>query len=108
MSEMTDVGGMFNLVTPEERQRWEMEHQRRQSEVGSFRKGLQSGIGSMLEFGKEVRQEKLRAEQRVREQSEFDETHDKKVNDYVDPTTGEKITSVNYARNDREPDLEAY
>lgn len=102
------VTDMFGFVTPEDKARWAQVHRERQPKVNSFKQGLKSGLGSMMDFAQNVVDKKLDAIIKTQRQAEFEEMYDRKVSNKVDPETGERITSVNYARNDREPDLEAF
>lgn len=104
-NELTD---MFGFVTPEDKARWAQIHASRKPKVNSFKAGLKLGLGSMMEFGQTIMEQRMDAIIKTQRQAEFEEAYDKRVTKQIDPLTGETTTSVNYARNEREPDLERF
>ncbi|WP_327357870.1 hypothetical protein [Streptomyces sp. NBC_01304] len=101
---------MFGYVTPEDRSRWEQLRAQNKPHVSAVKQAGQAALGSMMEFGERNIGAKLDAAHRVAAQRQFEESHDKVVNQHRDPNTRNIIESVDYEpkddREEIEPDLE--
>ncbi|MEV0443602.1 hypothetical protein AB0I84_18855 [Streptomyces spectabilis] len=101
---------MFGYVTPEDRSRWEQMRAQNTPHVNATKQGAKVLLSSMAEFGERNIGAKLDAAHRVAAQRQFEESHDKIVNQRRDPNTRNIIQSVGYEpKDDREeidPELE--
>ncbi|MEW1629697.1 hypothetical protein AB0387_20205 [Streptomyces sp. NPDC089173] len=101
---------MFGYVTPEDRSKWEQQRAQNKPHVNAIKQGAKSSLSSMIEFGERNIGAKLDAAHRVAAQQQFDESHDKVVDQRRDPYTRNIIESVDYEpkddREEIEPDLE--
>lgn len=100
---------MFGYVTPEDRSRWEQMRAQNKPNVNATKQGVESALGSLMEFGERNIGAKLDAAHRVAAQQRFDESHNRVVNMRRDPDTRNIVESVGYeskdSREEIDPDL---
>lgn len=97
---------MFGYIRPEDRTRWEQERAQNKKNVSAARHGMKSGVGSMMDFGRRNVDSKLNAVHRMHEQQIFDEGHDKKLTQHLDPHSQSIVESVHYTEKDDSDDIE--